>query len=148
MKRAIPALLPLLLLAGCLGPSLAGKWHVTSADLPVPAEITATFTNPDQVLVDVQASPEFFGKSFKLQAAVTGSYKLEGENLTGTTKGVDVKSNDNSVDLNGPLGDNITSEIKQDVAKNLNGKVKWDGNDKFTLTLADGKVVNFERMKG
>lgn len=137
------------LLAGCSGPSIEGTWVCKPAEeLPVPATITTTFTKPDKAKTVIKAEMEapMFG-SVKLEADANWTYRLEGDKLSATGTTVEVKSGDGKK-LPDMIANQVESTVKASVETGSNGTIKWEGNDKFTITLENGKVATFERVKG
>lgn len=113
----------------------------------MPATITTTFTKPDKAktVIKAQMDAPMFG-SVKLEANANWTYKLEGDKLTATGTTVDVKSGDGK-ELPGVIANQVESTVKASVESGSTGTLKWDGNDKFTITLDSGKVATFERVK-
>jgi|GEM_PF-6690745 len=147
-------LLPLLVVGafciqGCSGPSVEGTWTMTPAEeLPVKATFKTTFTKPDKATTVVLATSAVPGVGeLKLQADVTGTWKLDGTKMSFTATDAQLKSSDGK-ELPGFMTDQIKDMIKDNLTKGSTGTLKWEGNDKFTVTLDSGKIATFERVKG
>ena len=116
--------------------------------LPVKATFKTTFTKPDKATTVVLATSSVpgFGE-MKLQADVTGTWKLETTKMTFTANDVQLKSSDGK-ELPGFIADQAKGMIKDNLTNGSTGTLKWEGNDKFTVTLDSGKIATFDRVKG
>jgi len=146
MKRLVP-LLGLLVCVGCMGPSVEGTWNVTPGEplpYPVTPTIQATFAKEGKGSCIIKADSEmpFGGGSVKLEADVTGTWAMEGDKLTWTPQSATIKP-----ELNSVIADPIKKEVQSSIGNNASGKVKWEGNDKFTVTTENGKTATFDRVK-
>jgi len=128
-----------------MGPSVEGTWNVTPAEtMPVPATVQVTFAKPDTGTALIKANSEMPGGlgTLKLEADVTGTWKIDGETMTWVAKDVKFKGGGMTDALAGPAKD----MVKDNIGKNATGKMKWEGNDKFTVTTDSGKTATFERV--
>jgi hypothetical protein len=141
-KLLIGFALAALMLAGCKGNSPAGKWTAVIAGSKSDETMSVEFSAPDKMTATVDAP----GGPGRL--VVAGTYKLDGDTLTAT-------ASDAKLDYSGPQADHVqnafevTKSIFMDnVRKELSGKIKWDGNDKFTVASAESKLTTvFTRAK-
>ncbi len=131
---------------GCSGPSLEGTWDMELAEKPpVETTVKVTFSRPDRMVADVEAKPELPGVfEARLHAEVWGDWKLSDGTLTVNAESITVKDTEGK-DVPDVVSDIATSTIKDALGKSASGKVLWEGNDKFTVTLADGKKAVFTR---
>lgn len=147
--KSRPWSLLLLLVCGCSGPSIVGKWTVTPADpLAIPATVTATFGNPNQLTVFVEAKPTIpFAGDFKVEADVSGTWRIEGDKISVNPNEVVVKSSMAEGQAKGLIADEVERQVKDTVSKSATGTMKWEGADKITITNADGKTAILARIK-
>lgn len=149
-KKTLAALfvaLFVLLLAGCGGKSLTGKWKVTGLKgLPSDASCTMNFEGADKVSTVLEMNnPAGAGK---VQITVMGTYTLASDLLT--MKFSDAKFDFPGVDENmKKLLEQGMTQGKTQMLDEMNkgsGKVKWDSDDKITVTGTDGSAT-LERVK-
>ena len=145
MKRlTIGLVLVALLLAGCKGKSIEGKWTATGAGDNAKHSMNVEFTAPDKVTMVMEISG--VGGSGKLN--ITGTYKLDGDTLA-------INSTDITLDATGPQAAATKKQFEQmkpmmlkDLNDSASGKVVWTDNDKFTFTAGKKPdVTTFTRVK-
>ena len=142
------ALLAVLFLSGCGGPSIEGDWAVVPAEeMPFQATVTMNFEKPDKARSRVLAQTEapLIGE-VKIQADIVGTWNLENDVLTFVPQDAKLSSTDGK-DIPGFIADQAKSMIQDKMAKTATGKVKWSGSDKFTVVLDGGQSAVFTQLK-
>lgn len=140
------ALLSLVLLTGCQGNSIEGNWKL-AATQPGLSEIVFTFKGGKLDLATEFVQPG--AGSIKVKGE--GTYKVEGENLTGTVNTVNLDTSGASPQaqmfLNSPAAkETIEGPIKMALNKGINGTIKFDSSDRILLT-SGGESVTLVRVK-
>ena len=115
----------------------------------VPTTISATFAQPDQLTVYVEAKPEGpLAQDVKVEADVTGTWRIDGDSLSVVANEAAVKSSAGKNAATDFLAKQLEGQIKEAVTKSATGKMKWDGPDKLTVTSSDGTMAVLTRVKG
>lgn len=141
-KYAFLILLLAVVLCGCKGNNLIGKWNVSGMEMPVPTlELTAEFTSTDIILYS--HIPDV-GVTRK----IVGTYKVEGDMMTTNFtdwvvdgSGTDVDKANKDLEMMKPM-------MLQGLNKNPKATIKWIDKDTFTMTNEGNKTqATFTRAK-
>ena len=139
---AVCIVLVAVMLVGCKGHSIVGKWTATSKTKDGNVTMNFEFSDPDKLAAIVEAP----GGVAKIH--IVGTFKLDGDQMT-------TLATDCTVEASGPQAATIKALLegqKKDFLKDLNkdptGKITWDGNDRFKVaTTTKGEEVTFTRVK-
>lgn len=152
--RATVAVLALssLLIAGCSsGPSVAGNWNVTNVKgMPDGSTMKASFTNPDKMQMTFVMKAPMGATEASIAGTVDGTFKMEGETMTMSATAVDMKVSGVPDNLKSIVEGQMESgekQVKDQFNQGGKQKMKWDGQDKFTLTDSQNNSATFERAK-
>lgn len=140
-KSAFLVLLLAVLLVGCKGNNFIGKWNVTGLQMPVPgATMTMEFTSTDAILqVDIP--------SVNVKQKIVGTYKVEGDTMTTNFNDIVIEGEGPQIEMAKKAVDAMKPQVLQQLNKDPNTTIKWDGKDKFTASSANSKSeVTFTRI--
>ncbi|MER3495837.1 MAG: hypothetical protein C4320_02895 [Armatimonadota bacterium] len=142
----IVALLSLVLLTGCHANSIEGKWKL-AAPQPGISDIVFTFQGGKLDLATEFVQPG----TGSIKVKGEGTYKVEGENLTGTVSTINLDTSGASPQaqmfLNNPAAKGtIEGPIKTALTKGVNGTIKFDSSDRILLT-SGGESSTLVRVK-
>lgn len=141
-KYAYLVLLLAVLLCGCKGNNLIGKWNVSGMELPIPgASITCDITSTDLNLnLAIPSSP--------IKQKFVATYKVEGETMTTNFNDWVVEGQGAGADAAKKMIDAMKGKILESMNKDPKATIKWTDKDTFTLTNAgDKKIMTFTRAK-
>lgn len=153
-KYSLFAISIAVLAAGCgkSGPSLNGDWTVTaSKSMPPGATMTATMSDPDVLKMVVNIKQDIPGSGpVTIVGAITGTYKLAGENMTMLATDVKFTGSGFPESIK-KMADAQMASMGEGLKKQINEggvtKFKWVNDDSFTLTGKNGTPETFTRKK-
>jgi len=150
--RHLLALSAALVLAGCnTGPSLVGKWDVTGIpNMPAGATSTMSFAAPDKLTMVMHSDVPIPTVKATMTATINGTYTLKVDVLTIKASSADLKFEGLPEQLKTLAEQNAETGKKQmldEINKNPDGKIKWEGADKVTVS-GSGSTMTLTRQKG
>jgi len=143
-------LLAIVALVGCggSGNKIVGSWSGKDMpNLPKGSEVVFNFGNPDSLSMKMTMDQPPVGK---IGMEFVGTYKMSGDVMTINIK--DVKIDTSGVkkemaDMVKQQMEKSKSTMLEQINKDNQQTITWDGNDKFSVKSATGQSATFTRVK-
>lgn len=143
-------LLAIVALIGCgsSGNKIVGTW--TGKDmpnLPKGSEVTFTFGSPDSLSMKMVMDQPPVGK---IGMEFVGTYKMSGDMMTINIKDVKIDTSGVKKEMADMVKQQLEStkgKMLEEINKENQQTITWEGNDKFSVKSAKGQSTSFTRVK-
>lgn len=137
-------------LVGCSGSGnkIAGTWIGKNVpNLPAGSEVKFVFGNPDSLSMKMTMEQPPVGK---IGMEFVGTYKMSGDVMTINIKDVKIDTSGVKKEMADMVKQQLEStkgKMLEEINKDNQQTITWEGNDKFSVKSAKGQSATFTREK-